>query len=41
MTKVQGNTCSSKYQGHRRTGFAGLLVVPPQGEASKTLLGER
>ena len=41
MTKFQGNTCSSKYQGHRRTGFAGLLVAPPQGEASKTLRGER
>ena len=41
MTKVQGNTYSSKYQGHRRTGFAGLLVAPPQGKASKTLLGER
>jgi hypothetical protein len=41
MTKVQGNTRSSKYQDHRRTGFAGLLVAPSQGEASKTLRGGR
>jgi hypothetical protein len=41
MTKIQSNTYSAKYQGHRRTGFAGLLVVPPWGEASKTLRGER
>jgi hypothetical protein len=40
MTKVQGSMNSAKYQGHRRTGFAGLLVAPPQGEASKTLRGE-
>jgi len=25
--------------GHRRTGFAGLLVAPPEGEAPQALRG--
>jgi len=41
MTKVHGNAYRAEYQGHRRTGFAGLLVAPPRGEASKTLRGGR
>jgi hypothetical protein len=38
MTMTHGD--KYRYQGHRRTGFAGLLVAPPRGEASKTLRGE-